>query len=370
MIRPRIKRTTERIEAPNGDLYLLRYSAGADVHIENPDAEGRKLLDALDGSLERGELEARFGKEAVGNLLAQFEELGLVEDAADDDLISAAVTERFDRQIRYFSDVTTGPTPSQCQARLESARIVVLGVGGLGGSAALAMASCGIGEMLLIDGDRVEESNLNRQFLYSELDVGRLKVEAAADRIGAFNSRVRLEMSPEQMDSEEAIEDAIKGYDLVIDSADWPAHDVEAWVNRACFTAEIPYVTMSHFPPIARVGPFYIPGVTGCFACQVAAYRRSYPLYDTAIEQRRAKSSPMGTLGPACGLIGGQVALDVMHHLTGLMEPTTLGNGHTYDLRTMEVEREPVVPEPDCPVCGHLPTATPRGRAETKASRK
>ena len=130
MTRPRIKRTTEQIEAPNGDIYLLRPSARTDIHIEDPDPEGRRLLAALDGSLEREELEERFGSEAVGDLLAQLEELGLVEDAADDDLMPTATVERFDRQIRYFADITTGPTPSQCQARLESARIVVLGVGG------------------------------------------------------------------------------------------------------------------------------------------------------------------------------------------------------------------------------------------------
>ncbi|HZK15010.1 MAG TPA: hypothetical protein VFC52_00270, partial [Solirubrobacterales bacterium] len=70
MNRPRIKRTTEQIEAPNGDLYLMRPSAGADIQIENPDADGRRLLAALDGSLERGELESRFGEEPVSDLLA------------------------------------------------------------------------------------------------------------------------------------------------------------------------------------------------------------------------------------------------------------------------------------------------------------
>jgi molybdopterin-synthase adenylyltransferase len=370
MRRPRIKRTTEQIEAPGGDIFLLRPSAGADIQIENPDQEGRLLLAALDGSLERGELTQRFGEEAVSDLLAQLEELGLVEDAADDDLIAAATVERFDRQIRYFADITTGPAPSQCQARLESARIVVLGVGGLGGWSALSLACCGVGEMLLVDGDLVEESNLNRQVLYSEADIGRLKVEAAAERLGAFNSRMRLKTIAERVDSESSVAAAIDGYDLVIDAADWPAHEIEQWCNGACFAAGIPYITMSHFPPIARVGPFYVPGVTGCFACQVAAYRRSYPMFDVAIEQRRAKASPAATLGPACGLIGGQVGLDVMHHLTGLAKPSTEGVGHIYDLRTMEVEREPVVPEADCPVCGHLPTATPRGKAETKAGRK
>jgi len=367
MKRPRIKRTTERIEAPNGDIYLLRPSAGTDVHIENPDEKGRRLLEALDGRHTRTELEERFGEKEVHDLLAQFEELGLAEDAADDDLVPDRVMERFDRQIRYFGDITDGPTPSQAQARLGEARIVVLGVGGLGGWSALSLACCGVGEMLLIDGDRVEESNLNRQVLYTEADIGRPKVDVAAERLGAFNSAMRLETVPERVESEADVAAAIEGCDVVIDAADWPAHEIEQWCNEACFAAEVPYITMSHFPPIARVGPFYVPGVTGCFACQVAAYRRAYPLFDVAIEQRRAKASPAATLGPACGLIGGQVGLDIMHFLTGLAEPSTLGTGHIYDLRTMEVEREEVVPEPDCPVCGHLPTKTERRRVEARA---
>lgn len=364
MLRPRIKRTTERVESPQGDIYLLRPSAGADIQIERPDADGRRLLAALDGSHTLAALHKAFGEEAVGNLLAQLEELGLVEDAADDDLISAAVAARFDRQIRYFSDITTGPTPSQCQRRLEEARIVVLGVGGLGGWSAWALACCGIGEMVLIDGDRVEESNFNRQILYSEPDIGRLKVEAAAECLTAFNSAMRVETIAQRMDGEEPIAAAIEGADLVIDAADWPAHDIEEWVNSACFAAGIPYITMSHFPPVARVGPLYVPGVTGCFACQVASYRRAYPMFDVAIDQRRAKTSPAATLGPACGLIGGHVGMDVMHHLTGLSRPSSLACGHIYDLRTMRVDREKVVPEPDCPVCGHLTHSRELGNCE------
>jgi len=354
MERPRIKRTTEQMESPEGDLYLLRPSAGTDVHIEKPDEEGRRLLAALDGERTREELDEEFGEEEVGDLLAQLEELGLVEDAADDDLIADDVVARFDRQLRYFSDISTGPTPSQCQARLEAARVAVLGVGGLGGWSALTLSCCGIGEMLLVDFDRVELSNLNRQVLYTEADIGRLKAEAAAERLASFNSRMRIDVMAKRLGSEAEIAATIDGYDLVIDAVDWPAHDIERWVNSACFAAGIPFIAMSHFPPIARVGPLYMPGRTGCFACQEIGYRRTYPLFDVAVEQRRAKPSPAATLGPACGLIGGQVALDIMHHLTGLAEPSTLGLGHIYDLRTMEVEHEAVVPEPGCPVCGHM----------------
>jgi bacteriocin biosynthesis cyclodehydratase domain-containing protein len=357
MKRPRIKRTTQQMDAPNGDLYLLRPSAGADIHIENPDEEGRRLLAALDGTLTRAQLIEEFGEEEVCDLLAQLEELEVVEDAADDELIAENVMARFDRQLRYFSDVSTGPTASKCQGRLERSRIAVLGVGGLGGWSALSLACCGIGEMLLVDFDRVELTNLNRQVLYTEGDIGRLKAEAAGERLRAFNSSMRVETRVQRLDSEKAIAETIQGYDLVIDACDWPAHDIEHWINSACFAAGIPFIAMSHFPPVARVGPLYVPGVTGCFACQEAGYRRTYPLFDVAMDQQRGKGSPAATLGPACSLIGGQIGLDVMHLLTGLAQPSTLGVGHIYDLRTMEVEHEPVVPEPGCPVCGGIQPA-------------
>jgi bacteriocin biosynthesis cyclodehydratase domain-containing protein len=287
-------------------------------------------------------------------------ELGVVEDAADDDLVDEAVMARFDRQLRYFSDISTGPTASECQGRLEAARIAVLGVGGLGGWAALNLACCGIGEMLLLDFDRVELDNLNRQVLYTEADIGELKVNIAAERLRAFNSSMKVEARVQRLDSEAAVAETIAGYDLVVDACDWPAHEIEQWINSACFAAGVPFIAMSHFPPIARVGPLYVPGVTGCYACQETAYRRTYPLYDVAIEQQRAKGSPAATLGPACSLIGGQIGLDVMHLLTGLAQPSTLGVAHVYDLRTMEVEHEPVVPEPGCPVCGKLQKGSAR----------
>jgi bacteriocin biosynthesis cyclodehydratase domain-containing protein len=355
MLRPRIKRTAEQIETPDGDIYLMRPSAGSDIRIEQPDEAQRRLLAALDGQHTTEQLEAEFGAKALGDVLSQMQVLEVVEDAADDERVPEAEMARFDRQLRYFSDIGTGGlTPSECQDRLREARLAVIGVGGLGGWAAWALACCGIGEMRLVDGDRVEISNLNRQILYTEADIGRPKVEAAAERLGAFNSAMRIEATDRRLESEGEIAEFIAGSDIVIDAADWPAHDIERWVNAACYAAGIPYITMSHFPPIARVGPLYVPGRTGCFICQEAAYRRDYPLFDVAIDQRRAQPSPAATLGPACGLIGGQVGLDVMHHLTGLAEPSTLGVAHIYDLRTMEVEREPVVPEPNCPVCGEM----------------
>jgi len=355
VLRPRIKRTTEVIETPDGDIYLLRPSADNDIRVESPNDEQRLLLRTLDGEHTLGELEGQFGKEEVGDTLAQMERLEVIEDGADDERVGAEERARFDRQLRYFSDIAgPGLTPSECQRRLREARIAVLGVGGLGGSVAMWLACCGVGEMWLIDGDRVEISNLNRQVLYAEADIGLLKVEAAARRLRAFNSAMKLTSTARRLESQADIAEFIDGADVVVDAADWPAHDIERWCNAACFEAGIPYISMSHLPPIARVGPLYVPGTTGCYACQEIAYRREYPLFDVAVEQQRGRSSPAATLGPPCGITGGHVAMEVLHLLTGLATPSTLGVAHVYDLPTMEIDREPVVPEPECPVCGHL----------------
>jgi bacteriocin biosynthesis cyclodehydratase domain-containing protein len=352
--KPRIKRTTELIRTSDGDVYLHRPSAGGDIRIEKPGEEERRLLAALDGGHTLEQLREEFGAESVDDTLAQLGELEAVEDAADDELIPPPERERFESQLRWFGDGPAGLTPSECQRRLREAKVAVLGVGGLGGWSAWSLACCGVGEMWMIDGDRVERGNLNRQILYTEADVGLLKVEAATARLRAFNPGTKITSTARRLESEVEVADFIHGADVVIDAADWPAHDFERWCNSACFELGIPYISMSNMIPLARVGPLYVPGETGCYSCQEIGYRRDYPHFDEVVEQSRGRTSPFPTLGPACGIIGGQVGMEVLNLLTGMAKPSTLGVAHLYDLRTMEVTKEEVVPEPDCPICGHL----------------
>ena len=353
MQRPRLKRTTDAVRAATGDIYILRPGADGDLVIEQPDRATRSLLEALDGTRSRDELEREFGQEAVTRALASLADASLIEDGADDDRIPARDRIRYERQLRYFSDLAAGAVaPSQYQARLRRARVAMLGVGGLGSWASYALACCGVGELVLVDGDRVEESNFNRQILYRERDVGRLKAEVAAEALVAFDSTCRLTAIPERLESPAAVRAVVEGVDFVVNGADWPAHDIERWVNAVCFSIGVPVITMSHSPPVARVGPLYVPGTTGCFACQESSYRATHPLYDQLIEQRRGRPSPAATLGPVCAFVGGQVALETLHQLTGLCPPASLGTALIYDLRTMRVTREPVPRVAGCEICG------------------
>jgi hypothetical protein len=262
--KPRLKRTVDAVESAGGDIYILRPGADSDLVIEQPDRAARRLLAALDGSRTGAQLEREFGAGRVRSALADLGEAALLEDAADDERTPAPERERWDRQLRYFSELATDGTPaSEYQRRVRAARVALLGVGGLGSWAAYALACCGVGELVLVDGDVVEESNFNRQILYRERDIGRPKVEAAAEALAEFNSRCRVERVPRRLDGVAAIRATIEGADFVVNAADWPAHDIERWTNRACVEAGLPFITMSHSPPVARVGPLYVPGGAG-----------------------------------------------------------------------------------------------------------
>jgi bacteriocin biosynthesis cyclodehydratase domain-containing protein len=352
MERPRIKHTRELLTSESGDVYVLRPTEDSDLRIEQPDDVAVSLLAALDGSHEVAELEREFGEERVREALGQLAEAELLEDAADWERVTPRERARFDRQLRYFSDVSSVELPSEYQRRLREARVLVLGVGGLGTWASYALLCCGVGELVLVDGDHVEESNFNRQILYRERDVGRAKAEVAAEVLAEFDSTCGLTAVARRLESADEVRELAEGVDFVMNGADWPAHDIERWVNAACFDLGVPFITMSHSPPVARVGPLYVPGETGCFACQERTYREAYPLYDELVEQRRGRPSEAATLGPVCAFIGGQVALDALHQLTGLFAPATRGVAYVYDLRTMQVTREPVPRLSDCEVCG------------------
>jgi bacteriocin biosynthesis cyclodehydratase domain-containing protein len=142
----------------------------------------------------------------------------------------------------------------------------------------------------------------------------------------------------------------VRGADAVVAAADWPPHEIDRWVSSACLAEGIPYIAMSQQPPLLRVGPLYVPGVTPCHACQEAAFRDAYPDYDSLV----ATTSPFATtaaFGPACAIVGALAAGELVHWLAGLEPAFTLGRSALIDLRGGSVTTERVVAAAGCP-CG------------------
>jgi molybdopterin-synthase adenylyltransferase len=357
-VRPRLRSGVEPRLTARDELYLLRDTGGGDLLIDADGAWAAAVLELSDGRRTRADIAAALTRrglatddERLADALTAFAACDLLEDGADDAVVlPGPVAERYDRQLAYFRELLPPGQASAAQARLAGATVCLLGLGGLGSWCAWALACCGVGRLVGVDGDVVELSNLNRQILYGVGDVGRPKARAAQRALQAFAPDLDYVPVPHRLSGPQDVREAIRGADLVVDAADWPPHRLERWVDAACFERGIPYLAMSQQPPLVRVGPLYVPGETGCFACQEAVWQTEYEAYGelAAAEQPFA---PATTFGPACGAVGSLAASEAVHHLAGLGRPRSLGAALVLDLSTYELTIRDVPRDPACPRC-------------------
>ncbi|HWT94490.1 MAG TPA: ThiF family adenylyltransferase [Solirubrobacteraceae bacterium] len=325
----------ELLDAPDGTVPFLRELDGT-----------RKLAAVLQGAAALGLTEAD-----AREILAALTDAAVLDDAATDALwLTDAEAERYDRQLRYFATCVAPRPAAEAQAALRGARIAVLGLGGLGGLAALILAACGVGTIVGVDGDRVELSNLARQVMYRERDIGTPKVEATARALHALNRDVAFEGVDTLLASAEDVERIVEGCDLVIAAVDWPAHGIAEIVDAGCFAAGTPYLSMSQQPPKVRVGALYVPGQTRCHRCYAATLRGTYPLMEQVASAARP-DSPAPTYAPAAGIIGSLLANEAIAFLARLHAPATLGRAWVFDLRTFAASWQPLEGS-GCARCG------------------
>ena len=353
--RVRLKRSVEVFQSARGSLHLLRLGLGDDLEIEDPGQADHLILDLLARGFTSATEIQRTSETPPNYVLASIEALdaaGVLEYEYHRSL-GPVEAERFDRQLIYFADLEGGdPSSHDMQRRLIDAHVVLIGCGGLGSWVACGLVSAGLGKLTLIDDDTVELSNLNRQLLFTEEDLGGKKVEVAAAALLANNSRLKVNTVHERICSITDLERLLPSdCDLVIATADWPPHDLPRWVNRACVRAGIPWLGAGQFPPKLRVGPLVVPGLSACLECHEEQIRASYPLYDEIAEWRASRTTPDASVGPVAGVIGTVLASEAMHLLLGTFEPASLGAALLIDLRTMSIDRERVESVATCGLC-------------------
>ena len=240
---------------------------------------------------------------------------------------------------RYARHLTLSEIGEQGQERLRGGSVLVVGAGGLGSPAALYLAAAGVGTLGIADADVVETSNLQRQLLHHTPDVGRRKVESAAEKLRALNPHVDVRSHCERLSSANA-ERILADYDFVVDATDNFAS--KFLIADACHRARKPY---SHAGILRFLGQTMTvhPGVTACYRC----------VFDSPPDEP-AGLRPQGPLGAVPGVIGAIQATEGIKHLLGVGAPLT-NTLLVYEALEMTFRRVPVKRNPECPLCGERP---------------
>jgi len=237
--------------------------------------------------------------------------------------------DRFERQIALPEIGAAG------QARLKAATVVVVGLGGLGSPAALYLAAAGVGSLILVDGDRVEISNLQRQVLFDAADVGMRKVDCAARRLRAFwpEGQIRTEARFVSAETDGA---PWSGADALVEATDrWEA---KMMVARIAHRLRIPCVHGGVDRYAGQVLTVF-PGRTACYGCLWGG------VASTTAER------PQGPLGAVPGVVGALQALEAVKVILGIGRPLT-GRLLQMDGWTMAWRQVEVRPNTACPICG------------------
>ncbi|MGE0754256.1 MAG: ThiF family adenylyltransferase [Alphaproteobacteria bacterium] len=238
-----------------------------------------------------------------------------------------------DQQRRYARHIVLPQLGEAGQETLLRSSVLVIGAGGLGSSAIAYLAASGVGRIGVVEPDRVELSNLQRQVLYEQDDIGRPKVQAVADRISEVNSECKLETYEERFTTENAAK-RVAQYDLVVDGSDNFA--TRFAVSDACRHAKKPLVSAAMSGFAAQLTTFkpYLGEEHPCYRCLVPGV----PSLETDCRQE-------GIIGPLAGMIGSMQALEAVKELIGIGESLSgwllLIDGLRPDMRFVQLVRNP-----------------------------
>jgi len=362
--RPRLKSTVVAIPI-SADRIALRRGTNpvSDVVIQDrPGHPSLRLLRLLDGTKELEAVEreaARAGdsdEAQVRELVAALDAAGALEDAGPHGLGGLTEEEavRYSRNLNCWSaTVEDGRSAAEIQSALATRHALVVGVGGLGAAVAHALAMAGCGRLTLVDFDEVELQNLNRQCLYDTRDLGRPKVEAAAERLGAINPESRIDAHRARVVDAAAAARLVEELrpDAVVGGADRPTVAIDRWLTDATWTAGIPYVAGGVSGAIGRAWA-KLPGHGGCFECDQLWLRDGAPVQYEVARYREAHDLIPATSALSFGvqIVAGLVGYDVLHHLVGL--PLALaGRIVAVDFATFAVTSTERPRHPDCGFC-------------------
>lgn len=249
-----------------------------------------------------------------------------------------------DQIYRYSRHIILPEVGGVGQKKLLRAKVLIVGAGGLGSPTAIYLAAAGVGTLGIVEFDRVDLSNLQRQILHRTKDIGRPKLDSAEETIHALNPDVKVIKHPVVLDSTNVM-DIIRDYEIVVNGTDnFPTRYL---VNDACVFAGKPLVDGSIFMFEGQATVFD--------AKRGPCYRCLFPTPPPPGEVPSCQEA--GVLGVLPGIIGSIQAVETIKLILGKGEPL-IGRLLLFDALAMEFREMKVEKDPRCPVCGENPTIT------------
>ncbi|ECI8027117.1 ThiF family adenylyltransferase [Salmonella enterica subsp. enterica serovar Ramatgan] len=342
----------------NRNKIILRYNSEL-IKFEDSVGDITFLFELLKSGHEYADIQqiflSSFPHSPFSEYMETVDTLGLIEQTdVDSQVLSVYKKSRWSRNLEFFNTMLPcGGNKFDVQRQIMESWVCLLGCGGLGSHILFELAALGVENITITDFDIIELSNMNRQILYKNSDIGKAKVMAAKERISEFNPAMRITAKSLRISSVQDIRNIITGHDLVICVADKPRDKMVKWLNEACCGQRIPFINGGLDQ---RRALFYsvIPGITGCVEC----WHSSVPegsvqkqIINTDLATEKDYSVPAPAMSALVSVAAGVMVSEAIKILTGLQPPALSNKSKCFlfdDLTITEAESWSLNPECHC----------------------
>ncbi|MBS0938083.1 HesA/MoeB/ThiF family protein [Lactiplantibacillus plantarum] len=262
---------------------------------------------------------------------------------------------RYHRNINFFSSyIDLDQNKYLVEKKIQNTRIGILGLGGLGSHIVYDLAGLGFGYIHAVDFDTVDLTNLNRQILYNENDIGKEKGLLAKKRITDFNSHVQFNYTRKKISSSQDLIDIFNDVDLLICVADRPKYQLAQWINEAIIELNIP-LFCAGLEAHRAMHYTIIPHITGCIQCWRNETKNDNPVTELFLSEKKRKNltGDNTAIFPLVSTITGHLCVEILKYVTKIGQLNSAGKLVSVDFDTMQSSvSEEWLPDPKCTICG------------------
>lgn len=352
---PKLNSTVSVVKISESLLEFFKTNTRQQIHIRVKDDTIMNIVNELDGSKTIDELSVKYAvkKDDLINLLTYLRKKGILDNV--ENIQEFRDYERFRRSIHFLAEYSTShENLLEMWNNISEATVLVVGLGAVGSWVSANLVQSGVGNIILMDADIVEVTNLHRQFGYNEDDIGKKKIDVLEKRLQQYNPSLKVIKSESYLDETSLHKfDNIK-IDLIINCADKPNVDTTSlWIGQYAMSRNIPHIIGGGYNlHLSLIGQTVIPSRTACVNCFRKKLEEENKIDSKKVKKLAVKNRKVGSFGPMCSMIASMVGMEAIKILSKQIVPANINRRGEFNIYTMELQYKTYERRKDCEWCG------------------
>lgn len=316
----------------------------------------KSFISKMDGTFTLDEYINKNRLEEIKQELSDFVEFlhkkGILSNTIETDLVDY---KKYRRIIHFIEDYSISSEHlNEMWNNIRNGKVAIIGLGAVGTWVAVNLVQSGVQNLILIDNDIVDITNLHRQFGYSETDIGKYKSEVLKNKLLNMNSNLHIEIIPEFLDGNLLHRVGLDDMDLIINCADVPNVDTTSlWVGEYCLSKNIPHIVGGGYNMhLSLIGQTVIPYESACVKCFEIQLKELNKIDPKSVKKLVVKNRKIGSFGPMCAIIASFVGMEALKVLTKHIKPANVNRRGEFNVYEMDIKYKEFAKVANCPWCG------------------